>query len=105
GLDWRGVVEGARGTAFPHLAWYGWEAAWRLMDAPVPAEVLEELAPPRWQRVLAGRFFSDARLLGAELARSKPAWVAAKLLLAPRAGDMARYSLRRVENAVRARWG
>ncbi|NPC86048.1 hypothetical protein HPC49_48675, partial [Pyxidicoccus fallax] len=98
-------VEGARGTAFPHLAWYGWEAAWRLMDAPVPAEVLEELAPPRWQRVLAGRFFSDARLLGAELARSKPAWVAAKLLLAPRAGDMARYSLRRVENAVRARWG
>ena len=105
GLDWPGVVEGARGTAFPHLAWYGWEAARRLLDAPVPAEVLEALAPPRWQRVLAGRFFSDARLLGAELARSKPAWVAAKLLLAPRARDMARYALRRVGNAARARRG
>lgn len=105
GLDWRAMVEHARGTGFPHVAWYGWEAARRLLDAPVPAKVLEELAPPRWQRVLAGRFFSDGRLLGAELARSKPAWVAAKLLLAPRGADMARYALRRVGNAVRARRG
>jgi hypothetical protein len=105
GLDWRAVVEGARGTAWPHMAWYGWEAARRVLDAPVPVEVLDALAPPGWQRVLAGRFFSDARLLGAELARSKPAWVAAKLLLAPRAGDMARYALRRAGNAARARWG
>ncbi|MFP2906295.1 hypothetical protein ACLESD_14755 [Pyxidicoccus sp. 3LFB2] len=62
----------------------------------------------RWRRPggsgeLAGRFFSDERLLGAELARSKPAWVAAKLLLAPRPGAMARYALRRVGNVVRAR--
>ncbi|WP_323379149.1 nucleotidyltransferase family protein [Pyxidicoccus xibeiensis] len=105
GLDWGRVVEGARGTAFPHLVWYGWEAARRLLDAPVPAEVLAALAPPRWQRVLARRFFSDARLLGAELARNKPAWMAAKLLLAPRAGAMARYALRRVGNAARARRG
>lgn len=103
GLDWRAVVEGARGTALPHGVWYGWEAARRLLDAPVPDEVLEALAPPGWQRVLAGRFFSEERLLGAELARSKPAWVAAKLLLAPRPGAMARYALRRVGNAVRAR--
>ena len=103
GLDWRAMVERAQETGLPHVAWYGWEATRRLLDAPVPAKVLEELAPPRWQRVLAGRFFSDGRLLGAELARSKPAWVAAKLLLAPRAGAMARYALRRVRNAARVR--
>ncbi|QSQ20205.1 nucleotidyltransferase family protein [Pyxidicoccus parkwayensis] len=103
GVDWRAVVEGARGTAFPQGVWYGWEAARRLLDAPVPEEVLEALAPPGWQRALAQRFFSEERLLGAELARSKPAWVAAKLLLAPRPGAMARYALRRVENAVRVR--
>lgn len=105
GLAWERVVEEARETAFPHLAWYGWEAAHRLLDAPVPREVLEALAPPRWQRVLAGRFFSDERLLGAELAKSKPAWMAAKLLLAPRAGPMARYALRRLGNAARSRGG
>ncbi len=103
GLPWERVVEEARGTGVPHLVWYGWEAARRLLDAPVPPEVLAALAPPRWQRALAGRFFSDGRLLGAELDASKPAWVAAKLLLAPRAGPMARYTLRRLGNAARAR--
>jgi hypothetical protein len=47
GLDWGGVVEVARGTAFPHLAWYALEAARRLTGAPVPEEALAALAPPR----------------------------------------------------------
>jgi hypothetical protein len=103
GLDWPQVVEGARATAFPHMAWYGWEAASRLLAAPVPRGVLEGLGPPRWQRRLAERLFSGERLLAADLEGRKPAWVAAKLLLAPEAGPMARYALRRLVNAARSR--
>ncbi|WP_426757135.1 nucleotidyltransferase family protein [Myxococcus sp. Y35] len=102
GLDWRAVVEQARSTAFPHAAWYAWEAARRLLDAPVPDAVLAALAPPRWQQALARRFFSDARLLRASLLDSRPGWLAAKLMLAPRMGSVARYGARRVRNAVRA---
>jgi hypothetical protein len=96
GLDWRRVVEVARGTAFPHLAWYALEAARRLVGAPVPDEALEALAPPAWQRTLAARFFTAERLLETELMNHKPAWVAAKLVLAPRLLPMARYTVRRL---------
>ncbi len=96
GLDWGGVGEVARGTAFPHLAWYALEAARRLMGAPVPDEVLASLAPPTWQRGLAARFFTAERLLETELMHHKPAWVVAKLLLAPRLLPMARYTARRL---------
>lgn len=96
GLDWGRVVEVARSTAFSHLAWYALEAARRLMGAPVPEEVLSALAPPLWQRLLAVRFFSAERLLETELMLHKPAWVAAKLLLAPRLLPMARYTVRRL---------
>jgi len=96
GLDWTRVVEVARGTAFSHLAWYALEAARRLVGAPVPDEVLAALAPPRWQRLLAARFFTAERLLETELMHHKPAWVAAKLLLAPRLLPMARYTARRL---------
>ncbi|MFP2963017.1 nucleotidyltransferase family protein, partial [Myxococcus sp. 1LA] len=102
-LDWMTVVEQARGTAFPHAAWYAWDAARRLLAAPVPEEVLSALAPPRWQQVLARRFFSDARLLGASLLDSRAGWMAAKVLLAPRMDSVARYGMRRVRNALRAR--
>ncbi|ATB45485.1 hypothetical protein [Corallococcus macrosporus] len=102
-LDWRAVVERARGTAFPHAAWYAWDAARRLLGAPVPESALAALAPPRWQQVLARRFFSGERLVGAALLDSRLAWMAAKVLLAPRMDSVARYGLRRVRNAVRAR--
>jgi hypothetical protein len=46
--------------------------------------------------MLAVRFFSAGRLLETELMNHKPAWVAAKLLLAPRVLPMARYTLRRL---------
>lgn len=95
-LDWGRVVEVARGTAFPHLAWYALEAARGLMGASVPEEVLAALAPPAWQRRMAARFFTAGRLLETELMNHKPAWVAAKLLLAPRLLPMARYTLRRL---------
>jgi hypothetical protein len=95
-LDWSRVVEVARGTAFPHLAWYALETARRLMGARVPDEALEALAPPAWQRLLAARFFTAGRLLDAELLSHKPAWVAAKLLLAPRLLPMVRYTARRL---------
>ncbi len=98
GLDWARVVEVARGTAFPHLAWYALEAARRLLGARVPDEALAALAPPVWQRVLAGRFFSGERLLAFQLWNSKPAWAAAKLLLAPRLLPMARYTVRRLRD-------
>ncbi|CAM3293590.1 nucleotidyltransferase family protein [Corallococcus soli] len=99
-LDWDGVVACARETGLPHLAWYAWDAAHRLLGAPVPERVLQALAPPVWQRALAARLFSGPRLLDAALARNKPAWVAAKLALAPRVRPMARYALRR----LRGRW-
>ncbi|RKG80682.1 hypothetical protein D7W79_07400 [Corallococcus exercitus] len=95
-LDWDRVVTRARRTGLPHLVWYAWDAAHRLLDAPVPPWVLKALAPPRWQRALATRLFSGPRLMGADLARSKPAWIAAKLALAPRARPMVRYALRRL---------
>jgi len=104
GLRWVRVVEVARTTAFSHLAWYALETAQRLLGAPVPEEALAELAPPRWQRLLAARFFSEERLLETRLVDHKAEWVAAKLLLAPRAGPMARYGLWRLGEAVRARW-
>ncbi|ADO69401.1 nucleotidyltransferase family protein [Stigmatella aurantiaca] len=96
GLSWRRVVEVAQGTAFPHLAWYALDAARRLLGLAVPAEVLAALAPRRWQRGLAGRFFSEERLLSARLAAHKAEWLLAKLLLAPRVRPMARYVLWRV---------
>ncbi|WP_224243272.1 nucleotidyltransferase family protein [Hyalangium gracile] len=102
-LRWPLVVEVARASALPHLAWYALEAARRLLGAPVPSEVLSELAPPRWQRLLASRFFSEERLLGTALVEHKAEWAAAKLLLAPRAGPMARYAVWRLGEAVRAR--
>ena len=40
-LSWERVVEVARSTAFPHLAWYALDAARRLLAAPVP---------PNWRR-------------------------------------------------------
>lgn len=98
GLDWGRVVEVARGTAFPHLAWYALDVARRWMGAAVPDEALAALAPPRWQRLLAGRFFSAERLLASQLFHSKPAWAAAKLLLAPRLMPMARYTARRLRD-------
>ena len=100
-LDWDGVVTRARQTGLPHLVWYAWDAARRLLDAPVPERVLQALAPPLWQRALATRLFSGPRLLDAELARNKPAWVAAKLALAPRARPMVRYALRRLRGLGR----
>jgi hypothetical protein len=100
-LQWPRVVEVARATAFSHLAWYALEAARRLMEVPVPEEVLTQLAPPRWQRALASKFFSEERLLETRLFEHKAEWVAAKLLLAPRAGPMARYGLWRLGTAVR----
>jgi hypothetical protein len=107
GLDWERVVEVARGTAFPHLAWYALEAARRLVGATVPDEALAALAPPAWQRLLAARFFTAERLLETELMNHKPAWVAAKLLLAPRLLPMARYTARRLRedglDALRSR--
>ncbi|WP_199728756.1 nucleotidyltransferase family protein [Corallococcus sp. CA053C] len=103
-LDWDGVVTRAKQTGLPHLAWYAWDAARRLLDAPVPQRVLQALAPPVWQRGLATRLFSGPRLLDAELARNKPAWVAAKLALAPRARPMVRYALRRLRS-LRSRRG
>jgi hypothetical protein len=101
-LSWQRVVEVARATALPHVAWYALEAASRMMATPVPPEVLSELAPPRWQRLLASRFFSEARLLGTVLMERRAEWAAAKLLLAPRAGPMARYTLWRLGEALRA---
>lgn len=102
-LDWAAVVERARDTAFPHAVWYAWDAARRLLAAPVPESVLESLAPPRWQQLLARRFFSAGRLVGATLLNSRPAWMAAKVLLAPRMDSVARYGMRRARNALRAR--
>lgn len=97
-LDWARVVEVARGTAFPHLAWYALEAARRWMGAPVPDAALAALAPPLWQRALSARLFSAERLLNARLAHHKPEWVAAKLLLAPRLLPMVRYAARRLRS-------
>jgi hypothetical protein len=102
-LRWERVVEVARATAFPHLAWYALEAAHRLLGAPVPSQVLTELAPPRWQRLMAARFFSEERLLETRLVEHRAEWAAAKLLLAPRVRPMARYGLWRLGEAVRAR--
>ncbi|SEN12675.1 Uncharacterised nucleotidyltransferase [Stigmatella aurantiaca] len=95
-LSWPRVVEVARGTAFPHLAWYALDAAHRLLGLAVPPEVLAALAPPRWQRALARRFFSEERLLGARLAAHRAEWFTVKLLLAPRVRPMARYVLWRL---------
>ncbi|WP_338870432.1 nucleotidyltransferase family protein [Myxococcus stipitatus] len=100
-LDWARVVERAQGTELPLMVWYAWDAARRLLGATVPDTVLSALAPPVWQRILAERFFTEPRLVGAELVHSKPAWVAAKLLLAPKPTAMARYALRRLETAFR----
>lgn len=102
GLDWGRVVERAKDTGTPHLVWYGWETARLLLEAPVPEEVLASLAPPWWQQVLARQVFSETRLVETELARSKPAWMAAKLLLTPRGGAMVRYTARRLEKRLRA---
>jgi hypothetical protein len=102
-LDWARVVEVARATAFPHLAWYALEAARRVLGAAIPEEVLARLEPPRWQRLLASRFFSEERLLETRLFQHKAEWVTAKLLLAPRAMPMARYGIWRLGEAVRAR--
>ncbi|WP_224364792.1 nucleotidyltransferase family protein [Hyalangium versicolor] len=102
-LRWPLVVEVARASALPHLAWYALETARRLLGAPVPLEVLEELSPPRWQQLLASRFFSEERLLGTALVEHRLGWAAAKLLLAPRAGPIARYGLWRLTEALRAR--
>jgi len=102
-LRWERVVEVARATAFPHLAWYALEAAQRLLGAPAPAEVLTALEPPEWQRALASRFFSEERLVQTRLVEHRAEWAAAKLLLAPRLRPMARYGLWRLGEAVRAR--
>jgi hypothetical protein len=104
GFRWFRAVDVARATAFSHLAWYALEAAHRLLGAPVPEEVLTMLAPPGWQRKLASRVFSEERLLETRLVDHKAEWIAAKLLLAPRAGPMARYGLWRLGEAVRSRW-
>lgn len=101
GLDWDRVVAGARGTGLPQLVFHGWEVASRLLGAAVPADALEALAPPRWQRGLARRFFTEERLVETELVRSRPRWMAAKLLLAPELGAMLRYALRRLDTAIR----
>lgn len=105
GLRWFRVLDVARATAFSHLAWYALDAARRLLGAEVSEEVLALLAPPRWQRLLASRLFSEEQLLETRLVNHKAEWIAAKLLLAPRAGPMARYGLWRVGEAVRARVG
>ena len=103
-LRWYRVVDVARATAFAHLAWYALESAHRLLGAPMPEDVVALLAPPRWQRLLARRFFSEERLLETRLVDHKAEWAAAKLLLAPRAVPMARYGLWRLGEAVRAQW-
>ncbi|MCE9672359.1 nucleotidyltransferase family protein [Myxococcus stipitatus] len=102
GLDWPRVVAAARETGQAQAAWYGWETARRLLGAPVPEAALRELAPPLWQRTVAGRLFTASRLVDTELLNSKPAWLAAKLLLAPSGRTVAAYSLRRLRSRL---WG
>lgn len=104
GLRWYRVADVARATAFSHLAWYALEATHRLLGAPMPEDVLALMAPPRWQRVLARRFFSEERLLETRLVTHRAEWATAKVLLAPRAVPMARYGLWRLGEAARARW-
>ena len=72
--------------------------------APMPEDARGLMAPPRWQRVLARRFFSEERLLETRMVSHRAEWATAKLLLAPRAGPMARYGLWRLGEAARARW-
>jgi hypothetical protein len=83
-LDWPRLLRTAAETGTAGLAFYALDAAARLMEAPIPAQVLAALRPSRWRAAAAERLFSEARLASAYFAGHRPAWIAAKVLLAPR---------------------
>ncbi|HVE87766.1 MAG TPA: nucleotidyltransferase family protein [Myxococcales bacterium] len=83
-LDWDRLLRTAAQTGTGALAYYALDAAARLLDAAIPARVLYALRPSRWQAAAARRLFSEQLLASAYLAGHRSAWVAAKVVLAPR---------------------
>lgn len=81
-LRWDGVLAAAREMRMEALAYYALSAAAERTGARVPSHVLEALAPARWRVRVARGLFSEERLAAAALARRKPAWWMAKMLLA-----------------------
>ena len=83
-LDWDRLVRTAEETRTSALAFYALDAAARLLEAAIPARVLSALRPSRWKAAAAERLFSERRLASAYYAGNRRAWIAAKVLLAPR---------------------
>jgi hypothetical protein len=83
-LDWDRLLRTAADTGTAALAFYALDAAARLLDAPVPAAILTLLRPSRWRAAAAERLFSEERLASAYYTGNRRAWIAAKVLLAPR---------------------
>lgn len=100
-LSWERVLRASSETGLGTLVWYALDASARLVAAPVPPEVLRSLAPPWWQQRVARLLFRPDALLACALSARKPAWIAAKLLLAPRLRPMARYTLHRLSHGAR----
>lgn len=97
GLDWGRVVEVASRPGFRSLAYFALSAAVEHLGMPVPAGVLEALAPAsRWRRRVARRLFDERRLLSAYFADRRVAWVLAKLVLAEEPGRLARLAWHRL---------
>jgi putative nucleotidyltransferase-like protein len=83
-LDWERLLRTAGETGTASLAFYALDAATRLLETPIPAQVLSALRPSRWRAAAAERLFSEGTLSSAYFAGHRPAWIAAKVLLAPR---------------------
>jgi hypothetical protein len=99
-LDWDRLLSTAAETGTGGLAFYALDAAARLLGAGVPAGVLAALRPSRWQAAVAQRFFSERPLASAYLAGHRRAWVAAKVLLAPRPWPLLGLAWRRLAGAL-----
>lgn len=83
-LDWERLLRTAADSGTAGLAFYALDAAARLLEAPIPAHALAALRPSRWRAAAAERLFSEGNLASAYFAGHRPAWIAAKVLLAPR---------------------
>jgi hypothetical protein len=103
-LDWQRVQATAKEARMKGPAFYALDAAQRLVNAAIPAETLNSLAPASAKVAAARRLFSEARLLDGYLAEHKRVWAGAKFLLADSPAKVALFAARRLVWNARRDW-
>lgn len=99
-LDWSVFLSRVPDRTAGAVAWLALDAAWRLLEAPVPEAVRERLAPaPLRQRIARGLLGEEA-ILEQRLWGRRMKWALVKVALAPGPSALVRWTVRELLERV-----